>query len=1321
LENIHPEDRGKIIDFVKTLQKVKTDYLENKIIRLLKNNLIIYCDIYFKKILYEGKNAILVAAIDITKRIHAEKEKISSETKYRNLFNNLVNGFALFRIIKNEEGKTIDYEFIEVNPAFSQITGIPREKTIGQIFTQILPNIEEKTRDWINQKQRSQKKDDILTFEEYFPPLKKWLHINAYSPENEFFIIIFSDITKKMQAERDLKKKTEEQKILLDTIDTQIWFLKDKYTYGVVNQAVADFNGISKQDIEGKKIDDIFPQERSDLCILGNHEVYVTKETFHSDEWVRNGTGENRRLSITKTPKLNEKGEIEYVVCSATDITENKKAEEKLKKSEKMLKQTQKIAKIGSFEWDLSTNIMNRSDEIFQIYQIDKEKNLDFDIEKMLQKTIHPDDREKMRMMTNKVLKEHVPISFKYRLIRPDGEERIIFSENEIYKDNKEKTTKLVGYIQDITERVKTEERLRQEERKFHTIADYTVTWEYWRQPEEGFLYVSPSCMNITGYSADEFYSNPELYYSIIHPDDNKIIEEHTKRRINNEQPESIEFRIIKKSGEIRWIDHICQEIITDTGKNLGIRGSNRDITERKKAVEKLLFIQKAVENTSDAIGMSDPDGHHFYQNKAFSDLFEYDTAEELESVGGGPAIIYDKLIAEELFENIMNGKSWKGELEMITKSGKIIPVFQSADCIKDDKDNIIGLIGIIKDNTESKETQDKLEKSEEKFSKAFKSSPTLFGISRLIDGKFFEVNDAFCKILKISREEVIGKTSVDLNLLKPEDRKIMKEKMNEEGKLENFEMNLYDKEGGELIGLFSAEIIEIEEEKCLVMSVVDITKRTKAENALRESEEKFRLVSDQNLMGIHIISDGLVKYINKASADILGYEIDEILKWGPNEFAKVIHPDDLPFIMEQARKKQSGSEDIIINYTWRCVSKSGKIKWVETYSKPIPFGEKFADLVTMIDISERFKTENALKQSEENYRTLVETSTDIIAKTSIDGNFIYINKAMIDILGFSQEELFSMRSFDKIHPDDIPTVIGSKDYILSGKEIKNLTYRVLTKKGKYVYISNSLAPIFNSDGEVIEILHIARNITDQKKTENALRISEEKYKMLVEHMNEGLLLANNEHKIVYINSRLCEITGYTPDELIGKRALSFVKEEEIPATINQEKNREQGLYEPYEFNWVGKSGSIIPTLLSPQALFDSKNNFSGTLVVVTDLTKMKKLEDEKMKLQQESLKAQKIESIGVLAGGIAHDFNNLLTAIMGNISIAKLEVDNKNFEELIAILEEAESASFKAKALTKQLLTFSKGGAPIKSAANIEKIITDSANFVLRGSNVKC
>ncbi|MCP4761657.1 MAG: PAS domain S-box protein, partial [archaeon] len=100
LENIHPEDRGKIIDFVKTLQKVKTDYLENKIIRVLKNNLIIFCDIYFKKIIYEGKNAILVAVIDITKRIQAEKEKISSETKYRNLFNNLINGFALFKNIR---------------------------------------------------------------------------------------------------------------------------------------------------------------------------------------------------------------------------------------------------------------------------------------------------------------------------------------------------------------------------------------------------------------------------------------------------------------------------------------------------------------------------------------------------------------------------------------------------------------------------------------------------------------------------------------------------------------------------------------------------------------------------------------------------------------------------------------------------------------------------------------------------------------------------------------------------------------------------------------------------------------------------------------------------------------------------------------------------------------------------------------------------------------------------------------------------------------------------------------------------------------------
>jgi two-component system, sensor histidine kinase and response regulator len=139
----------------------------------------------------------------------------------------------------------------------------------------------------------------------------------------------------------------------------------------------------------------------------------------------------------------------------------------------------------------------------------------------------------------------------------------------------------------------------------------------------------------------------------------------------------------------------------------------NQEITSLNK---RLLFINKAVESASDAIGISDIYGHHFYQNKAFSELFEYPTAEEIETLGGGAIVVKDPVAANEIFGNIMSGRSWSGEVEMITKSRQSFPAYERADAIKDNEGNILGVIVVITDITERKQAEEALKLSENKF-----------------------------------------------------------------------------------------------------------------------------------------------------------------------------------------------------------------------------------------------------------------------------------------------------------------------------------------------------------------------------------------------------------------------------------------------------------------------------------------------------------------------------------------------------------------------------------------------------------------------------
>ena len=141
---------------------------------------------------------------------------------------------------------------------------------------------------------------------------------------------------------------------------------------------------------------------------------------------------------------------------------------------------------------------------------------------------------------------------------------------------------------EDSTEDKQTKKVLQESEDKFRTVADFTYDWEYWINTEGKIMYISPSCERITGYTPKEFLQNPELFTRIIHPDDKDIFKNHVHRVLGTNEMEPINFRIITKNNEERWIGHICQSVYDNNGNNLGQRGSNRDITERIQTEEAL-------------------------------------------------------------------------------------------------------------------------------------------------------------------------------------------------------------------------------------------------------------------------------------------------------------------------------------------------------------------------------------------------------------------------------------------------------------------------------------------------------------------------------------------------------------------------------------------------------------------------------------------------------------------------------------------------------------------------------------------------------------
>jgi len=155
-----------------------------------------------------------------------------------------------------------------------------------------------------------------------------------------------------------------------------------------------------------------------------------------------------------------------------------------------------------------------------------------------------------------------------------------------------------------------------------------------------------------------------------------------------------------------------------------------------------------------------------------------------------------------------------------------------------------------------------------------------------------------------------------------------------------------------------------------------DISQREMVENALRENEAKFRLLSEKGLLAIAIIQDGLIKYVNHAAADLLEYSTEEILAWTPNQFGEVLHPEDRAFAMKQAQKKQAGETDVVDRYSYRIISKSGKVKWVDQYSKTVDYEGRNADFVSFMEITGRKQAEDILQKAHQELELLVEERT---------------------------------------------------------------------------------------------------------------------------------------------------------------------------------------------------------------------------------------------------------------------------------------------------------------------------------------------------------
>lgn len=374
------------------------------------------------------------------------------------------------------------------------------------------------------------------------------------------------------------------------------------------------------------------------------------------------------------------------------------------------------------------------------------------------------------------------------------------------------------------------------------------------------------------------------------------------------------------------------------------------------------------------------------------------------------------------------------------------------------------------------------------------------------------------------------------------------------------------------------------------------------------------------------------------------------------------------------------------------------------------PYGIAF----TEENITEIKQTRQALQASEDKYKMLSENISAGIYRTTADNreNFLEINPAALQMFGFTdkQEALNYCMADLYYHPENrrnIQNKMKSEGYV-HGEEV------LLKRVDNTPFWCNITAVVIRDEnGNAKYYDGVLEDISARKKAEEELRKSEKRYRDLIENLGEGVIVFNSAQKILLANSAANKIFGVHPKSLKGHFLKEYVDAKNLKKFTANTQLQLAGKETNYDLTILHpdkKIKSIVTTTCSPYYIKESDEN--GVLAIFRDVTRIRMMEED-------IIKATKLESLSLLAGGIAHDFNNILTIIIGNLSLSKMLINSS--DNIYKHLEKAEQAAARAKDLTMQLLTFSKGGAPVKKIASIKNLIEESVNFSLLGSQVKC
>lgn len=1021
----------------------------------------------------------------------------------------------------------------------------------------------------------------------------------------------------------------------------------------------------------------------------------------------------------------------------------------------------------GYFEVDLAGNLTFFNDSMCRIADLPREKlmgmnNRDYTT---------PDTARKMFEAFNEIYRTGRSAKIMdYEIIRTDGTIRNLELSASLIRNTEGEPIGYRGIVRDITERTQAITALRESEERSRILSEQSPNMIFINKGGR-IIYANSKCEEMMGYTKEEFYAPEFDFLSLIAPESVKTVSENYARHQRGEDVPPYEYTLITKEGKRIHGLHTTRIIEFDGGP--AILGIIADISARKAAEEELGKFKLGIEKSSEAVFLTEPDGTIRYVNPAFENIYGFSSDEAL---GQTPRILksgeHPPETYQQFWDTILAKKVVTGELINKTKAGQLIHIEGSANPILDKDDKIVGFLAIQRDITERKRWLQQIQQNSEDLSlindinSALNSGKSLGDVIDLFSSRIktmyssLGVTGAGVYLLDDNREHLVMQ-----NLSLPRDVIRRVEKLigrslphfrigNIEGSLHNEvveagktrmldsprEINQWMREfvtetwignstlrgqlkkfapqvrkllgieatlviplriDNETVGLLevsSAPPFDTADVQRLEMISNQLTmaiRRKQTEDALLESEERYRSIVNSSPMGIHLYrldaDDRLLfEGANPAADRILGLDHTELL----GKTVEEAFPGAVGSEIPDAYKRIAGEgghwdrEESI--YEDDRIAGAFEVHAFQTSPK------RMAALFT--DITERKQREEALRLTQFS----VDHSSDAAYWMGEDARFVYVNEMACNTLGYSIDELLSMTVHD-IDPEFPPEVWPEHWKDLRREGSLTVQSRHRRKNGEIIPVEIS-ANLVEYGGKEYNCA-FARDITERLESEKALRESERMLRELHEKAIEGIFRTSIDGTVLYANEAMARIFGYDSVEDFRKiNVFDLYQDKQVRARILKDLESLDYL-QNLELHLRRKDGSDVWVQENAITLRDEDGNILWIEGFLSDITSRKEAENALLAREEELRQSQKMEAVGHLAGGIAHDFNNVLTQISAATELLEASAEQKSGERYRNIIL---GAVERGKSVTDRILKFSRRSKPEYESFSVALLLND-------------